>query len=140
MLTNILLKKFQVWRFLYISHSFGNMFGLLGWDVDMHGKITSLFFSFSLLSYSWGTARAFLIPSSTTNFEYCWVFKIIISSLSFMYLTFLFSTVMQMHFARQNSLFFVNKTENEWCSHMFIYVHIYYKAPPTPAYLLYLEY
>ena len=34
-------KVFEVWRFLYISLTFGNTFGLLGLYVDINGKISS---------------------------------------------------------------------------------------------------
>ena len=79
-LANIFPKVFEVWRFPYISLTFGNAFGLLGLYVDINGKILSFFFSFSLLSCSWGIERAFSIP--------------------FFYLTFLFSTIMQMRLTR----------------------------------------
>ena len=70
-LANILSKVFEVWRFLYISLTFGNTFGLLGLYVDINGKISSFFFSFSLLSCFWGIARAFFNSLFNNHF---WVF------------------------------------------------------------------
>ena len=103
-LANILPNVFEVWRFTYISLAFGNRFRLLGLYVDINSKISSLFSNYSLLSCSWGIARAFTILFSTTIFGYFWVFKIVLSSLNFMYLTFSFSNIMQMRLARQNGI------------------------------------
>ena len=46
-LANILIKVFKVWRFSYISLTFGNTFRLLGLYVNINGKISSLYFSIS---------------------------------------------------------------------------------------------
>ena len=74
-LVTILPKVFEVWRFPFISLTFGNTFGLLGLYVDINGKISSFFFSFSLLSYSCGIARVISIPFWATIFRYFWVFN-----------------------------------------------------------------
>ena len=64
-LANVLPKVLEVWRFLYISVTFGNTFEFLGLYVDISGKILLYFFRFSLLSCFWRTARAFSIPFTT---------------------------------------------------------------------------
>ena len=105
-LANI-LKVFKVRRFPYYFPYVGKHVWItrIIWSYKWWNVVIFQFFtSKSCL----GNCESFFlrdISFSTVIFEYFCVFKFVLSSLSFMYLIFLFSTIIQMRLTRQNGIF-----------------------------------